>query len=117
MKLKTPAFWYGKKSKRMTLLEKIFTPISWIYRIGYEFHQHSQKPEKLDMPIVCIVNLNAGGTGKTPISLAIMEIIRKHSLAKHPYFLLRGYGGGEPGPLLVDVYKHNSWITGDEALI
>lgn len=116
MELKTPAFWY-RKGGEISLLEKILTPFSMLYRAGYEFHQHSVTPEKLDIPVVCIGNINAGGTGKTPASIALMDILRKNNLAAKPFFLLRGYGGGERGPLLVDTAKHNSWATGDEALI
>jgi tetraacyldisaccharide 4'-kinase len=98
-------------------MEKILTPLSWLYRVGYEIHQHSVTPEKIDCPVICIGNVNVGGTGKTPTALALMDLIRRHNLAKNPFFLLRGYGGGERGPLLVDLQKHNSWSTGDEALI
>lgn len=116
MALKTPAFWY-RKGGDISLKEKILTPFSLLYRIGYEFHQHSVTPEKLDIPVVCIGNINAGGTGKTPTAIAVMNAITKNNLAKKPFFLLRGYGGGERGPLLVDTSRHNSWATGDEALI
>lgn len=116
MKLKTPSFWY-RTNGQVSLAEKILTPFSWVYRLGYEFHQHSKKPQSFDFPVICIGNINAGGTGKTPTALALMEVIRRNKLALHPFFLLRGYGGGERGPLVVDPSKHNSWNTGDEALI
>ena len=116
MKLKTPSFWY-RNDENEPLLEKILTPFSWLYRIGYEIHQHSVTPGSLGFPVICIGNLNAGGTGKTPTAIALMDLVRKNNLAKKPFFLLRGYGGGERGPLLVDPARHNSWITGDEALI
>ncbi len=116
MPLKTPSFWY-RSGGTPSLREKILSPFSFLYRIGYEIHQHSVTPETLEIPVICIGNINAGGTGKTPAAIALMEVIRKNNLAVKPFFLLRGYGGGERGPLLVDTSKHNSWNTGDEALI
>lgn len=116
MKIKTPDFWYRTGHARPAM-EKIMTPLSWLYRIGYEFHQGSAAPEKIDCPVICIGNVNVGGTGKTPTALALMDVIQRNRLARNPFFLLRGYGGGERGPLLVDLAKHNSWSTGDEALI
>ncbi len=78
MKLKTPEFWYRSNGTPdlPTLIEKILIPFSFLYRMGYEIHQHSTTPEKLDFPVICIGNINAGGTGKTPIALAIMDAIR-----------------------------------------
>ncbi|MGB4056569.1 MAG: tetraacyldisaccharide 4'-kinase [Alphaproteobacteria bacterium] len=116
MKLKTPDFWY-RKNETVPAIEKILTPFSLLYRIGYELHQRSATPQKADIPVVCIGNINAGGTGKTPTALALMETLRETGVAKNPFFLLRGYGGGERGPLRVDPARHDSWATGDEALI
>lgn len=116
MPLKTPSFWY-RSNNTPSLREKILSPLSFLYRIGYEIHQHSVTPETLEIPVICIGNINAGGTGKTPAAIALMEVVCKNNLAARPFFLLRGYGGGERGPLLVDTAKHNSWNTGDEALI
>ncbi len=116
MKLKTPGFWY-RENGDAPLLEKILTPFSLLYRACYEIHQYSVKPEQFEFPVLCIGNINAGGTGKTPTALALMDLLQKNNLARNPFFLLRGYGGGERGPLLVDLQQHNSWSTGDEALI
>lgn len=117
MKLKTPSFWYRPNLSEISALEKILTPLSLLYGLGHIIHQHNGQRKKFGMPVVCIGNINAGGTGKTPTALALMRIIREQSLARNPYFLLRGYGGGEIGPIAVDLEKHTAWQTGDEALI
>lgn len=115
---KTPAFWYrDPETTSPPLLEKILAPASWLYRAGFEIHQRSSTAQTSEIPIVCIGNLNAGGTGKTPTALALMQMIKTYSLARNPFFLLRGYGGGQRGPLLVDPKIHDAWDTGDEALI
>jgi tetraacyldisaccharide 4'-kinase len=60
-------------------------------------------------------NMVAGGAGKTPVALALMELIQKQNLAKAPYFLTRGYGGSECGP--VQAAGQTSDQIGDESLL
>ena len=117
MKLKTPSFWYRPPGSKINLAEASLTPISALYRLAYEIHQSTSQAEKFDIPILCIGNLNAGGTGKTPAALAVMNTIKKHNIAHTPFFMSRGYGGGEYGPLFVDPQKHTAWHTGDEPII
>lgn len=115
--LKTPSFWYRQKHDPISLLEKVMIPVSKLYEMGYYIHQTATRSEKADLPIICIGNINAGGSGKTPTALALLDIIKRHSLALAPYFLSRGYGGGDQGPLVVDPAVHDSWNTGDEPLL
>lgn len=117
MTLKTPLFWYRPPNQKPGIVEEMLMPLSALYRLGYEIHQATGRREKFPVPIICIGNINAGGTGKTPTALAIMDLIRKNGLAQNPFFMSRGYGGGEIGPLLVDPEKHTAWHTGDEPLI
>lgn len=117
MKLKTPAFWYRDKNDPSPLIENIMRPAACAYRMGFALHQSATSARKAELPIICIGNLNAGGTGKTPTAMALAGIVRRHGLARTPYFLSRGYGGGDIGPLLVDPDKHDAWNTGDEALL
>ena len=117
MMLKTPKFWYRPEDTPTSIQEKMLEPLSRLYKFGYTLHQNSKSPRQMPLPVICIGNIVAGGTGKTPTALSLMDVIRRHSIARTPYFLIRGYGGGQIGPLIVDVYKHTSWDTGDEALI
>ena len=117
MMLKTPKFWYRNHDTAAPMSERALEPLSRLYKFGYTLHQSSRTPHKAALPVLCIGNIVAGGTGKTPTALALMAVIRKNNIAKNPYFLIRGYGGGAVGPLLVDPNKHTAWETGDEALI
>ncbi len=92
-------------------------PLTALYRLGYEIHQHRGRRQKFDIPIICVGNINAGGTGKTPTVIALMRTIKKIKLAPSPFFMSRGYGGGELGPLMVDPAKHTAWHTGDEPIM
>ena len=117
MTLKTPNFWYRPEDSSPSCLEHILTPISAVYGFLYTLDQSIHSKHQANIPVFCIGNISAGGTGKTPTAIAFMNTIRKHELAKNPYFLIRGYGGAEDGPLLANPKEHTAWDIGDEALI
>ncbi|MEM7650698.1 MAG: tetraacyldisaccharide 4'-kinase [Pseudomonadota bacterium] len=117
MTLKTPSFWYRSQDSRPNWRELALTPFSYIYHALFAIDQNAHAAYRADIPVLCIGNITAGGTGKTPTALALMETVKRHNIAKTPYFLIRGYGGAEDGPLLADPQTHTSWDIGDEALI
>ena len=73
------------------------------------------KSLRVSAKVVCIGNLTAGGTGKTPVAIAIGEVLRTRGLKVA--FLSRGFGGRERGPLLVDTARHGAADVGDEPLL
>lgn len=115
--LKTPDFWYRTADQEPPIAEKALEPISSVYAFFYRMHQSSREPYRAAIPVLCLGNVVAGGTGKTPTALALMALIREAGLAANPHFLIRGYGGCESGPVLVDPLMHSAWEVGDEALI
>jgi len=113
----TPSFWYPKGGADLPLEAKLLKPLSWLYQCGFKIHQGVNNAQKAEIPIICIGNLSAGGTGKTPTCISFIDHLRDAGIAKNPYFLMRGYGGAERGPLLVNLDKHSAWDVGDESLI
>jgi tetraacyldisaccharide 4'-kinase len=113
MRLKTPSFWYEPAGLRSAALK----PASWLYQAGYNIHHAVNRPYKASVPLLCIGNLVAGGSGKTPVTLALMDLVRDNRLAANPCFLSRGYGGAQEGPLQVDPHRHNFHDVGDEPLL
>lgn len=95
----------------------LLLPVSLLYFIGHKIHHAVVKTHESPIPVVCVGNLTAGGSGKTPVALALMDLIERHSMAQAPSFLSRGYGGSETGPLHVDIEKHNYKQVGDEPLL
>jgi len=69
--------------------------------------------EKPDCPVIVVGNLTAGGNGKTPVVLAVVEHFLGQGL--NPAIITRGYGGTATGtPLLVSA-DTDSRACGDEA--
>ncbi len=108
--MKAPRFWGSKN-----LLSTCLIPFSLIYLLGRKIHCCIIKPEKLPIPVICVGNLTVGGAGKTPVALHIGGILKNKNIKA--FFISRGYGGKETGPLLVDNEKHSAKDVGDEPLL
>jgi tetraacyldisaccharide 4'-kinase len=117
MPFRTPAFWYDTSTQASRVKAIALSSFSAFYALGHIIHQHSKKPQSVGIPVICIGNFVAGGSGKTPTALAVMDLVRNKGLAKNPCFLSRGYGGSLSGPVAVDVQTHTSRMVGDEPLL
>ncbi|HEU0163130.1 MAG TPA: tetraacyldisaccharide 4'-kinase [Rhizomicrobium sp.] len=92
----------------------LLSPLGALYGLSVRLKARWARPFTADVPVICVGNLTAGGSGKTPIAIAIAEALRARGL--NPFFLTRGHGGSERGPALA--YRaHSAAQMGDEALL
>ena len=112
--MRAPDFWFTAP-ERPALAARLLQPLGWLYAQGTARRLRNGTPLKLDVPVVCIGNLNAGGTGKTPTVIAVLDILT--SAFHRPHVVTRGYGGKLTGPVRVDPAKHVAADVGDEPLL
>lgn len=115
--LKTPSFWYPPFSVRDRMIATSLLPLSYLYGAAHALHQMTGARCKAPIPVICVGNLTAGGSGKTPATIALVGLVRENNIARTPCILTRGYGGTQNGPLLVDPHHHRAHQVGDEALL
>ena len=73
MKVLKPKFWSEKNS----LLSFILLPISIFLQVLRVFQKKAVIKRKSSIPVICVGNIYLGGTGKTPLSLEIIKILKK----------------------------------------
>ncbi|MEO1204947.1 MAG: tetraacyldisaccharide 4'-kinase [Pseudomonadota bacterium] len=115
MPLKEPSWWYGPASTRNTLIAKCLSPLSTLYSMAGQRRLTVTTPWKAPVPVICIGNLTAGGTGKTPTARAVAQLAAANGHT--PAFLSRGYTGSTTAPTWVDVAIHTAEDVGDEPLL
>lgn len=79
-------------------------PLSWLYagvtRLRRALYRRGwRRSVRLPVPVIVIGNITAGGTGKTPLAIAVAEGLRERGF--HPGVVSRGYGGRQREPLLL----------------
>ncbi len=112
--MQPPRFWYRPPS-RWDLRAIVLSPLGALYARATAKRLAKGTPRKVGVPVICIGNLNAGGTGKTPTAIALSEQLIARGY--QPAFLSRGYGGSLEGPVLVDPRNHTAEEVGDEPLL
>jgi len=109
--MQAPKFWYRSRSWQAFLL----SPLGMVYAWATARRQKNARPTRVDIPVICIGNLNVGGTGKTPTTIAIAQMLISRGIAVH--IVSRGYGGSLQAVTQVDPRVHTADETGDEPLL
>ena len=112
MPLKTPDFWYPTERDKSSSLSTLLTPVSFIYTLLQKLDRLRTKPQAVNIPVICIGNVIAGGSGKTPTAIALQDILAM----PNTYFLTRGYGAENDACRVISL-SEEAKCTGDEPRI
>ena len=106
MAMRAPDFWYTDPNETVAFVLK---PFGWLYGFVGRTRASMTVPFRASVPVICVGNLTAGGTGKTPLAMAIGEMLKARGL--RVAFLSRGYGADVPGAMVVDAAEDTGRAT------
>lgn len=109
--MRAPGFWHEPAG----LLSTLLAPLGALYAAATARRLASGPRADVGVPVICIGNINAGGTGKTPTAIAVARKLAEKGIDAHA--VTRGYGGALEGPVRVDERGHTARDVGDEALL
>lgn len=99
-------------------LSVLLRPAAWVYaRImrqrNRRFDRGKLTTDEVGVPVVSVGNISVGGTGKTPMSRYLLQMLREAGM--HPALLSRGYGRKTRG-FLQATPRSTADEVGDEPL-
>lgn len=112
--MRAPEFW-NAPPHAPGLRAGLLAPLGWLYARITARRLKTTASARCSVPVICVGNLNAGGTGKTPTTIRMVELLR--DMGHDPHVVSRGYGGTLTEPTRVIPGQHNASDTGDEPLL
>jgi tetraacyldisaccharide 4'-kinase len=73
MKIFKPEFWHKKNS----LISFFLLPLSFFFQFLINIKKKFKKSQKFSIPVICVGNIYIGGTGKTPLCVELVDILKK----------------------------------------
>ncbi len=109
------SIWYGGAPAPwwLRMLVPVYRGLRALHRAPYRYGW--RKPAQVGAPVIVVGNLTAGGSGKTPLVIALVEALRARG--RKPGVVSRGYGGTEHGPLLLDDLPDPASVGDEPCLI
>jgi len=107
-------YWYSQNPLAWMLL-----PLSWVYCFlvvlrRWFYRTGIFRVYKISVPVIIVGNITVGGTGKTPLLIALCDLIK--SMGLNPGVVSRGYGGEATGEHLL-MAGENPVAAGDEPVL
>jgi tetraacyldisaccharide 4'-kinase len=112
--MRAPRFW-SNPPEAPGWQARALAPLAMLWTLAGRWRMARGRPARVGVPVICAGNLTAGGTGKTPLVMAL--VARLEARGALPHVLSRGHGGRLPGPLRVDARQHSAADVGDEPLL
>jgi tetraacyldisaccharide 4'-kinase len=112
MTIKTPDWWYRRNAAGAPWWRPVLWPLSLIWRAVNALKAVNVRPYRSSLFVISVGNLTLGGSGKTPITGALLALLAPEAMG-----LSRGHGGSLSGPITVDPQKHTAAEVGDEPLM
>ncbi len=109
--MRPPSFWTNPPG-RPGWQARLLAPPAALWALAAARRIARGTGHRARVPVICVGNVNVGGTGKTPTVIALTE-----RLGAGTHVVARGYGGTEGGPVRVDVRRHRAGDVGDEPLL
>lgn len=97
----------------LSALVPVYRLLRWLHRTPYRLGW--RRATRLAVPVVVVGNLTAGGSGKTPLVIALVEALRARDW--RPGVVSRGYGGRTRVPTLLDAHPDPAEVGDEPALI
>ena len=110
--MRPPRFW-SAPPERPGPAARALAPLSRLYAAATA-RRVARTGARMPVPVICVGNAVAGGSGKTPTAIALCERITARGRA--PHIVSRGHGGRARGPLTVTA-AHPASEVGDEPLL
>ncbi len=108
--MKTPKFW-----RSFNIISLILLPLSLIYLCVSQLRFKIYSPKKFKPKVICIGNINVGGSGKTPVAIMIGKYLQAKGYKVA--YACKNHTGSIVRSIEVNLSKHNSKQVLDEALL
>lgn len=107
--------WYEGATSGWVLL-----PLAGLYRMmlgirSFLYRQGIMRTYKAGVPVIVVGNITAGGTGKTPAVIWLVEQLRAKGYL--PGIVSRGYGGSQSGTSMRIDVDSDAAVVGDEPVL